>query len=54
MDAAGTITQSYGYKPQSTYGTTPLYTRTTCGYDYYQLDHLGTPQQLVDKTGKIQ
>jgi len=39
--------------PQSTYGTAPFYTRTPAGYAYYQLDHLGTLQVLVDKSGKV-
>jgi len=53
LDATGNLIQSYGYIPQSPYGTVPLYTRTTTGYAYYQLDHLGTPQVLTDKSGKI-
>ena len=53
LDASGAVVQSYGYVPQSTYGTAPLYTRTSAGYAYYQLDHLGTPQVLVDKSGKV-
>ena len=53
LDSAGVVTQSYGYTPQSTYGTSPLYTKTAAGYAYYQLDHLGTPQQLVNKTGSV-
>jgi len=53
LDSAGNVTQSYGYTPQSTYGTSPLYTKTSTGYAYYQLDHLGTPQQLVNKIGKV-
>ena len=53
LDASGAVVQSYGYVPQSTYGTAPLYTRTAAGYAYYQLDHLGTPQVLVDKSGKV-
>lgn len=53
LDSAGVVTQSYGYTPQSSYGTSPLYTKTSAGYAYYQLDHLGTPQQLVNKTGSV-
>jgi len=53
LDSAGNVTQSYGYTPQSTYGTSPLYTKTNSGYAYYQLDHLGTPQQLVNKIGQV-
>ena len=53
LDASGAVVQSYGYVPQSAYGTAPLYTRTSAGYAYYQLDHLGTPQVLVDKSGKV-
>ena len=53
FDNAGNVTQSYGYTPQSMYGTSPFYTKTNSGYAYYQLDHLGTPQQLVTKTGQV-
>ena len=53
LNSAGDVNQSYGYKPQSTYGTSPLYTKTSTGYAYYQLDHLGTPQQLVNKSGLV-
>ncbi len=53
LDSAGVVTQAYGYTPQSTYGTSPLYTKTSAGYAYYQLDHLGTPQQMVNKTGSV-
>ncbi len=53
LDAGGNLIQGYGYVPQSPYGTAPLYTRTPAGYAYYQLDHLGTPQLLADKSGRI-
>jgi len=48
---AGAITQSYGYAPNSTWGTNPLYTSANGSYHYYLNDHLGTPQQLAAKNG---
>jgi len=53
LDASGAVVQSYGYVPQSTYGNAPIYTHTSAGYAYYQLDHLGTPQVFTDKSGRI-
>lgn len=53
LDSTGSTNQTYAYRPQSTYGTTPLYTKTALGYAYYQVDHLGAPQKLVSKTGEV-
>jgi RHS repeat-associated protein len=50
-NSTGTITQSYGYTPNSTWGTDPLYMRVNGTYHYYLNDHLGTPQQLAMKNG---
>ncbi len=52
-DASGQVTKSYGYAPQSDYGTQPLFMRTGNNYYYYQLDHLGTPQQLTSQSGQV-
>ena len=52
-DASGQITKSYGYAPQSDYGTQPLFMRAGNNYYYYQLDHLGTPQQLTSQSGQV-
>ncbi|WP_071932431.1 RHS repeat-associated core domain-containing protein [Candidatus Thiodiazotropha endoloripes] len=41
----------YGYVPDSIWTTDPIYQKTDQGYAYYQNDHLGTPQQLMQKNG---
>ncbi len=47
MDAAGNITKSYGYKPNSTWTTDPLFMKHGSSYYFYHNDHLGTPQKLT-------
>ncbi len=54
MDNTGTVMRSYGYAPQSRYGSSPLYQRSGGEYSYYQADRLGTPQELISKTGAVQ
>jgi RHS repeat-associated protein len=51
FDAMGASVRQYGYVPDSTWTTAPLYLKTSQGYSYYQNDHLGTPQQLIQKNG---
>lgn len=50
-DDLGKETQSYGYVPNSSWGTNPLYTNTIDGYAYYHTDHLGTPKIITNSTG---
>nr|WP_305793236.1 RHS repeat-associated core domain-containing protein [Sedimenticola hydrogenitrophicus] len=50
-DSGGTAIQQYGYEPDGTWTTNPLYTKTDQGYAFYQTDHLGTPQRLVQSNG---
>ncbi|MCP4377912.1 MAG: hypothetical protein GY794_17260 [bacterium] len=52
-DAAGNETTSYGYKPDSTWSTDPLWLRQNGEYYFYQNDHLGTPQKLVRQNGAV-
>jgi RHS repeat-associated protein len=52
-DATGQVTKSYGYAPNSTYMTNPLFMKTGANYYYYQNDHLGTPQKLVTQSGQV-
>lgn len=52
-DDQGSQLVAYGYMPQSYYGTESLFQRRNASYAYYQLDHLGTPQQLVTKDGTV-
>ncbi len=58
-DASGQVTKSYGYAPNSTFSTNPLWVKatatgsTTPNYYYYQNDHLGTPQKLLNQSGIV-
>ncbi len=52
-DAAGTELVSYGYKPDSTWTTDPLWQKRNGEYYFYQNDHLGTPQKLVKANGAV-
>jgi RHS repeat-associated protein len=52
-DATGTEISSYGYQPDSTWTTDPLWLKKDGQYYWYQNDHLGTPQKLVDSTGTV-
>lgn len=51
FDGTGNPIRLYGYQPDSTWTTNPIYQKTAQGYAYYQNDHLGTPQQLIQKSG---
>ncbi len=54
---------SYGYRPNSTWGTNPVFLKTSTTrasnptsnkkYYYYQNDQLGTPYKLTDNTGYV-
>ena len=52
-DGNGTWQKSYGWKPDSLWGTDPVYQRTATGLYYYHNDDLGTPQRLSDESGNI-
>jgi RHS repeat-associated protein len=53
FDAAGEEIKSYGYKPNSTWTTDPLFMKVGDEYYYYQNDHLGTPQKLIAGNGEV-
>ncbi|WGZ96377.1 MAG: polymorphic toxin-type HINT domain-containing protein [Candidatus Thiothrix putei] len=53
FDASGNVTTRYGYKPGSTWGTSPLYIQQNGYTGYYLNDHLGTPQQVVTASGTV-
>ena len=57
--ATGSIATEYGWQPGNLWGTDPLYIKTTKtgatepDVFYYQNDHLGTPQVILDQAGNI-
>ena len=52
-DSSGNELTSYGYQPDSTWTTDPMFLKQDGEYYFYQNDHLGTPQKLVDETGTV-
>ena len=52
-DDEGDELRSYGYRPDSTWGTDPLWLKENGEFYWYQNDHLGTPQKLVDSSGIV-
>nr|WP_295781704.1 RHS repeat-associated core domain-containing protein [Rhodoferax sp.] len=64
-NSAGNITTTYGWMPNGTWGTAPIYKRDHAGQSgtplsgqnavehYYHHDHLGTPQRLTNQAGEI-
>ncbi|KLD76039.1 hypothetical protein Y886_23530 [Xanthomonas hyacinthi DSM 19077] len=53
VDAAGTVIQSYGWDPEGTYSTSPLFLHNGQGYFYYHNDPLGQPRMLTNKDGAV-
>ncbi len=53
----GDFIQGYGYYPNASYTTNPVYTLKQSGgnyqADFYHNDHLATPQKLTDSTGAV-
>ena len=52
-DENGAEIRSYGYQPDSTWTTDPLFLKQGSQYYFYQNDHLGTPQKLVAQNGSV-
>ncbi|MFV8784428.1 RHS repeat domain-containing protein [Microbulbifer sp. SA54] len=53
-DAGGNLIKEYHFKPGMPWMTEPLFQRVASGeVYYYQNDHLGTPQRMVDKSGAV-
>ncbi len=52
-DESGNEMRSYGYQPDSTWTTGPLWLKEGSSYYWYQNDHLGTPQKLIDGDGTV-
>jgi len=53
FDAQGNELRSYGWQPDSIWGTNPLWLKQNGQYYFYQNDHLGTPQKLVAMNGSV-
>ncbi|RZA08500.1 MAG: RHS repeat protein, partial [Moraxellaceae bacterium] len=53
-DNSGALIKEYAFHPQKTWMTDPLFIRTAANqYFYYQNDHLGTPQKIIDAAGQV-
>lgn len=60
-NSTGSVTTQYGWKPDGTWGTDPLFIKTSIGsgpsanvgYAYFHNDHLGTPLRATDKAGNV-
>jgi RHS repeat-associated protein len=52
-DHQGNPIRFYGYKPGSNWTTDPLFLKKDGEYYFYHNDHLGTPQKLTARNGKV-
>ncbi len=52
-DDQGNLLVEYHYRPNSPWMTNPIYQKRDGQYYYYFNDHLGTPQQLYARSGKL-
>lgn len=52
-DASGQEIKTYGYEPDSTWTTNPMFQKVGTNYYWYQNDHLGTPQKMIDTSGRV-
>ncbi len=52
-DSTGNIQKTYGWIPDSIWGTNPVYMVENNQYYFYHNDHLGTPQEIVDTSGRV-
>ena len=53
FDISGSEVRSYGYQPDSTWTTDPLWLKHNNAYYFYHNDHLGTPQKLTAQNGMV-
>ena len=53
LDQAGNSIDFYLFPPDGLWSTDPILRKSGSSYYYYQTDHLGTPQQLIDGSGAV-
>jgi RHS repeat-associated protein len=51
--ASGAELKAYGWKPDSIWGTDPLFMKIEGSYYFYHNDHLGTPQKITAVNGSV-
>jgi len=52
-DATGAEQKTYGYAPNSQWGTDPLFQKIGETYYWYRNDHQGTPQKIIGTNGLV-
>ena len=52
-DENGAEIRGYGYAPDSQWTTDPLFYKQQGRYYWYQNDHLGTPQKIIETSGRV-
>jgi len=53
FDEGGVELRGYGFRPNSTWTTNPLFLKVGGEYFWFLNDHLGTPQKIVDEQGGV-
>lgn len=53
FDASGQQRRTYGYRPNSVWGTDPLFLKAADDHYFYHNDHLGTPIKLTAVNGTV-
>ena len=52
-DQSGAEIRAYGYAPNSGWTTDPLFVKLNGTHYWYQNDHAGTPQKIIDTSGRV-
>jgi RHS repeat-associated protein len=52
-DQNGSLTKTYGYRPNSQWTTDPLFQKIGDSYYWYKNDAQATPQKIVDTSGRV-
>jgi RHS repeat-associated protein len=52
-DETGAEIKTYGWVPDSQWSTDPLFYKQQGQYYWYQNDHLGTPQKIIETSGRV-